>query len=290
MIILVPIVAFTTLSPTYAGSWDLITSTASSKSISLEFVPELSIQSVAAIIVLALSWGLGYFGQPHIVTKFMGIREATDLNKSKIVGMAWQLIALTAASCVGLVGIAFFKDGLANPERIFIEMVKALFHPLAAGFVLCGVLAASMSTMDSMILVCGSVFSEDFYKHLFKKEATTKELLRATRFGVVLVSMLSLFFALNRNTTIQEAVHYAWTGPGCAFGPLVLMALYYKKANKYGAIAGVFTGGLIAGTWSMINGYITDYTIPAMIPGFFISLLSIYVVSRLSENPVLVSE
>lgn len=281
MIIMVPVVALSTID----GGWMRIFEVAQTKNLSLSFIPDVSFDSLLTIVFLIFSWGLGYFGQPHIITKFMGIRDATEMNKSKYLGMTWQLIALSAAACVGLVGIAYFHAGLANPELIFVEMVKSLFHPIIAGFVLCGVLAASMSTMDSQILVCASILSEDFYKHLFKKEASSKELLMVSRLGVVLISAISLGLALNRNTTILEAVLYAWSGLGCAFGPLVLMSLYYNKANKYGAIAGVFTGGIIAGVWSLVNPYIVDITIPAMIPGFFISLASIYVVSRLTTQP-----
>ena len=169
----------------------------------------------------------------------MGINDPENMNKSKYLGMSWQFVALSAAAAIGLVGVPFFTDGLVNPELVFIEMVKSLFHPLAAGFILCGVLAASMSTMDSQILVCASVLSEDLYKRLIHKEASPKELLAISRFGVLLISALSLFLALKKNSTIQEAVLYAWSGLGCAFGPLVLMALYSKKANKYGALTGV---------------------------------------------------
>ena len=147
----------------------------------------------------------------------MGIKETSEMNKSKYLGMTWQFIALSAAASIGLVGMAYFQNGLQNPELIFVEMVKSLFHPLAGGFVLCGVIAASMSTTDSQILVCASVLSEDFYKHLFKKEASPKQLLNASRIGVVIISALSLFFALNKNSTILEAVLYAWSGLGCAF-------------------------------------------------------------------------
>ena len=212
----------------------------------------------------------------------MGINDAENMNKSKYVGMTWQLTALSSAAAVGFVAIAYFDQGLANPEKVFIEMVQSLFHPLAAGFILCGLMAASMSTIDSQILVCGSVCSEDFYKHVFKKHASPKELLAVSRLGVFLVSGLSLFLALSKNSTIQEAVLYAWSGLGCAFGPLVLMSLYSKSTNKYGAIAGVLTGGVVAGLWDLVNPYVTDLAIPAMIPGFFLSLASIYVVSKLT--------
>lgn len=280
MIILVPAVAYSKLDNGFAS----ILAAAQAKEISLNFIPDLSFESLLGITFLVFSWGLGYFGQPHIVTKFMGINDAENMNKSKYLGMTWQLTALSAAAAVGLVAIAYFDQGLANPERVFIEMVKSLFHPLAAGFILCGLMAASMSTIDSQILVCGSVCSEDLYKHVFKKHASPKELLAVTRLGVFLVSGLSLFLALSKNSTIQEAVLYAWSGLGCAFGPLVLMALYSKSTNKFGAIAGVLVGGVVAGTWDLMNGYFTDLAIPAMIPGFFLSLLSIYVVSKLTND------
>lgn len=280
MIVLVPTIAFFHLD----NGWESILSAAQAKNISLQFIPDFSFDSMLAIVFLLLSWGLGYFGQPHIITKFMGINDAENVSKSKCVGMAWQLAALSSAVLVGLVGIGYFNQGLANPERVFIEMVKSLFHPLAGGFILCGVMAASMSTIDSQILVCSSICSEDLYKHLFKRHATPKELLTVSRLGVFLISSLSLFFALSKNTTIQEAVLYAWSGLGCSFGPLVLMSLYSKSANSYGAIAGVLVGGLVAGTWQMVNGYITDIAIPAMLPGFALSLLSIYVVSKLTKS------
>lgn len=278
MIALVPYMAYNTLD----GGWSSIVSAAEQQGISLELVPDASIYSVVAIIFLMLEWGLGYFGQPHIITKFMGIKDSTELNKSKYLGMTWQFLALTGAAFIGLVGIAYFKTELQNPEHIFIEMVKALFHPLAAGFVLCGVIAASLSTMDSQILVSASMLSEDFYKHFLKKQATQKELLIASRAGVVLVSVVSLLLALNRNSTIQQAVLYAWSGLGCSFGPLVLMSLYSTSTNRYGAIAGVIVGSVIAATWDNINPYVISYKIPAMIAGFSLSLITIYVVSKVT--------
>jgi len=281
MIIMVPVVAYLTLN----DGWNTIESHAVANNISLNLLPDHSFTPIMTIIVLLFSWGLGYFGQPHIITKFMGINDPSDMYVAKYIGMTWQVAALAAAVAVGLIAIAYFPSPLPNPELVFVEMTKTLFHPLAAGFVLCGVLAASMSTMDSQILVSASVLSEDFYKHMFKKEASPKELLAVTRIGVLIISAFSLFFAINRNSTILEAVLYAWSGLGCAFGPLVLMSLYYRGANKFGAMAGIFSGGAIAGTWDLVNPYLFDIAIPAMIPGFFISLFSIFFVSRLtSEN------
>ena len=249
------------------------------KEINLHLLPDTSWSSLLGILFIVLGWGLGYFGQPHIVTKFMGIKNAHEINKSKYVGMTWQLIALTAAVFVGLIGLGYFNEGLENPELIFVEMVKSLFNPLTGGFILCGVIAASVSTMDSQILVSASVLSEDFYKHFVHKKASPKQLLMISRLGVIVISIVSLLLAFNNNSTLLDAVFYAWAGLGSAFGPVLLMALYSKSANKYGAIAGIITGGVIAGTWGMINPYLTDMSVPSMIPGFSLSLLSIYLVS-----------
>lgn len=254
------------------------------KEIPLRLIPDLSAESITTTIFIILSWGLGYFGQPHIVTKFMGINDAQELNKSKYVGMTWMCIALTAAAFVGLIGIAFFKNGINNPELVFVEMVKKLFNPITGGFILCGVLAASISTMASQILVCASILSEDLYKHLIHKNATSRELLRISKIGVVIVAVFSLGLAINKNSTILEAVMYAWSGLGSSFGPLMLISLYSKSANKYGAIAGIIVGGTISATWGQFNGYVTDLTLPAMLPGFSLSLLSIFIVSYATKR------
>lgn len=280
MIILVPVVAYSKL----PDGVESIRAAAQAKDISLNIISSTSFESILTIIFLVFGWGLGYFGQPHIITKFMGIKNAEELNKSKYIGMTWMLLTLAAAAAVGLIGIAYFETPLEKPELVFVEMVKDLFNPMFGGFILCGVIAASMSTMDSQILVSASVLSEDFYKHIVRKKASQIELLRVTRAAVVLVSLVSLFIAFKKNSTVLDAVHYAWSGLGCAFGPLVLMSLYSNRANKYGAIAGILTGGLIAGMWDHFNPYITVYKVPSMIPGFILSTIAIVLVSWLTKG------
>jgi sodium/proline symporter len=276
MILIVPTAAFISL----PEGFDTIRSAALSKGISIEGFREISMDGIITTIIITLGWGLGYFGQPHIITKFMGIKCPDELRKSKYVGMTWQVTALAAATFVGIVGVGFFPDGLMNPELVFAEMVQILFNPLIAGFILCGVIAANISTMDSQILVCASVLSEDFYKHIFKTHATERELLFISRAGVVLVSLCSLMIAFMKSSSVLEAVLYAWSGLGSAFGPILLMSLWWKKCNRNGAIAGILVGGFVAGVWPTINTMIqTKYPIPSMIPGFTLSLLAIIIFS-----------
>ncbi len=284
MIILVPLIALFQLPEGLAT----ITSVAASKNISLNFFQDFSLYNVPGILFLVFGWGLGYFGQPHIVTKFMGIKNPDEIYKSKYLGMTWMVAALGGAIAVGLVGIGYFPEGLDKPELVFVQMVKTLFSPLWGGFILCGVLAASISTMDSQILVCASVLSEDLYKHMVHRKASSKELLRTSRMCVILVSAISLVIALNRNATVLETVQYAWSGLGCAFGPLVFASLYSTRTNKYGAMAGIIVGGTIAATWNVLNPYLIQYPIPSMIPGFLLSTASIWIVSRLTSNKNLV--
>lgn len=282
MILIVPFVAYNTL----GNGMDSILAAAEQNQVDLTFFESYSTESVLTVVFLVFGWGLGYFGQPHIVTKFMGIKDPSQLHKSKYLGMSWMFITLLGATAVGLVGIAYFPAGLAKPELVFVEMVRNLFNPLTSGFILCAVLAACMSTMDSQILVCASVLSEDLYKHVIHKKATPGHLLKVARAGVVLVSLGALMIAFNRNSTVLDTVQYAWTGLGCAFGPIVLTSLYSKKANKYGAIAGILVGGLIAATWDLFNDKITSYAVPAMIPGFMLSMASIFIVSNLTQRQV----
>lgn len=279
MIIMVPLVALMSI----PGGFNAIQASAAVQHISLNLLDDISKQSILTIIFLVLGWGLGYFGQPHIITKFMGIKSAEDMYKSKYLGMSWQTLALAAATGVGLVGIGYFPEGLENPELVFISMVKSLFSPFIAGMILCAIIAANMSTMDSQILVCASVLSEDFYKHIVHRTASQRSLLLASRISVILVSLVALTLAFNKSATVLDVVFYAWSGLGCAFGPLVLMSLYSKHTNKYGAIAGILVGGAIAGLWPMLNPLLFPIDVPSMIPGFFLSLLSIWVVSGITR-------
>ena len=166
------------------------------------------------------------------------------------------------------------QNDLANPELLFIIMTKSLFFPLAAGFILCAILAATLSTLDSHILVSGSTFAEDLYKELFRKDASSVELMWISRAGSLIISLLALSMAWNNSSTVYDLVNYAWSGVGSAFGPLVIMSLYTNYVTRQGAIAGMLVGAGTAGIWPYCNSCILP-----LIPGFFASLLALYIVS-----------
>lgn len=276
VILLVPFVALEQIS----GGWQQIFAAMSAKGVSLALLPDTSWQSIVGAISLALGWGLGYFGQPHIITKFLGIKNPKDLRKGKYLGISWQIVVLTAAAFVGIIGISFFEQPLANPQLVFIEMVQRLFTPFFASLILCGILAATVSTMDSQILVCSSVIGEDLWKRLFNKTASSQQIVMVSRSAVVLVALVALVLAFDRNATILAVVLYAWSGLGSAFGPLVLMSLYSTTANRYGAIAGIIVGGVSVIVWEKCNLLLFSYALPPMIVGFPLSLATIYIVSK----------
>jgi sodium/proline symporter len=264
------------------GGWEGVKASLDLHHLSLSFFPDLSGAALLTTFFTAASWGLGYFGQPHIVTKFMGIKNVSEMPKSKYIGMSWMTLSLGAATLVGLVGIAFFKTGLADPEEIFIQMVRQVFHPFVIGFVLCAVLAATINAMSSQVLVLSSSLTEDFYKRLIRKNATSQELLLISRVGVIVVAFIAFVIAYGQFSSIYSLVLYAWSGIGASFGPLLILSLYSKRVNKYGAWAGIISGGVIAATWDYFNKFFT-FQIPAMILGFGIGILAILIVSHLTR-------
>jgi sodium/proline symporter len=260
----------------YVGGFSGIALAAQAKNISLSLLPDYSLKTLASVLVPALGWGLGYFGQPHILVNFMGIDNPDEIRKAKYIGISWQIITLSAATLIGLIGIAFFKTPLANNELVFITMVKALFSPLIAGIVLCAILAAAISTMDSQILVSASMLTQDIYKKMFHKSASQKQLLTISRLASICVVFFSLFLAFDNSESIFSLIRYAWCGLGSTFGPVLLLSLYSKKITRQGALSGVIVGGLVAGSWKYLGLPPQEY---AIIPGFALSLLAIVLVS-----------
>ncbi|MCM3142748.1 sodium/proline symporter PutP [Brevibacillus sp. MER 51] len=237
-------------------------------------------------IISLFAWGLGYFGQPHIIVRFMAITSTSEIKKARSIGMGWMIFSVAGAMLTGLVGIALYsKQGwtLSDPETIFIQLGTILFHPLITGFLLAAILAAIMSTISSQLLVTSSSLTEDIYKTFFKRSATDKELVNFGRLSVLIVSVVAFLLALNKNDTILDLVGYAWAGFGASFGPVILLSLYWKRMNKWGALAGMVAGALTVIIWTRFD-VLKDF-LYEMVPGFAISLLAIVVVSQLTSKP-----
>lgn len=281
-IMIVPIMALS-----HVGGIDAIQQVAAVKEISLNLFSLSPQVGLEEILYPLFGWGLGYFGMPHILIKFMGIRNANELKKARNLGISWQVLALVSAACVGLIAIPYFANGIDNPQLIFVEMVKELFHPMSAGLVMCGVLAATISTMDSQLLVSASVITEDIYKQIFAPKMSSNREVLVFRVSVVVVSLIALWISSGQNKTIMEMVYFSWAGLGCTFGPLLLASLYSNKINYYGALTGVLSGGLAGALWPLINRWLIDMQligpIPAMIIGFPLSLALLFAVSYLTK-------
>ncbi len=249
------------------------------KKLTSSLLPDFSLSTFWTIFMTAAGWGLGYFGQPHIITKFMGIRRVEDMNKAKYVGISWQTIALATATIIGLLGIYIFPEGLADPEQVILNIVKKTLAPFFAGLVLCAILAATTNVMAAQILVVASNLSEDFYKRVFRRHATSNELLWVSRLSVVFISCVGFGIAFFRISSIYQLVEYSWSGLGASFGPLLLLSLYLKNINKYGAFAGILVGGLTAAIWPYLNSRYHLGVASSLIPGFVFGIVSIMGVS-----------
>lgn len=278
MIVIVPFQVFENI-----DGFQAIVQTAQLKQISLSLLPDFSFSSILAAFFLAAGWGLGYFGQPHIITKFMGIHNVSEMHKSKNIGISWLTITLIAATFIGVIGIAYFQNGLEDPQLVFINMVKELYSPFIASFILCSILAAVISVMDAQILVLSSHITEDFYKKILRKSAEHRELILVARLGILASAGVAFVIAYFHITSIYELVFYAWTGLGCSFGPLLILSLFSEKINKYGAFAGILFGGSVAAFWPYFN-HLLPIDIPAMVPGFFLSMLIVYLVSLITNK------
>lgn len=249
----------------------------------LALVPSTSPKELLSLFFVFAGWGLGYFGQPHIITKFMGIKDVKEMKKAMYVGMSWQTLTLASATLIGIVGVSYHMKSLANPELVFVTMVTDIFTPVLATFILCAILAATISTMDSQILVLASSLAEDFYKRAIHKNATSKTILLVSRISVFLVSALAFCIAFTKFSTIFSLVNYAWCGLGATFGPTLILGLYTKFANKYGAWAGISLGGVTSGVWPYFNELL-KIDLPPIIPGFSIGILSICFFSFLTRK------
>lgn len=245
-------------------------------------------EPLSAIAIISLvAWGLGYFGQPHILARFKAARSNKDLTTARRIAVTWTFFSMAGAVLVGLVGLLYQTNtvgaALGDSEKIFMVLVNAVFHPVIAGILLAAILAAIMSTADSQLLVSSSALAEDFYKKVFKPEATSEEVVKVGRIAVVAISGLALVLAMNPDSSVLGLVSYAWAGFGAAFGPAIILSLYWSRMNRNGALAGIIIGGVTVVIWKQLSGGWFD--VYEIVPGFIFSAIAIVIVSLITAAP-----
>ena len=234
-------------------------------------------------LISLLAWGLGYFGQPHILVRFMAINSSGEIKQAVRIAMTWVILSLSAAVAVGMVGSVYLADKLTgtDTETVFLVLTNELFPPIVAGLVLSAVLAAIMSTASSQLLVAASAFAQDFYRTLLRKDANQTELVWISRASVLVIASLSVFLGLNPDNFILEIVAYAWAGFGAAFGPAILLSLFWRRSTRNGIIAGIVVGGLTVLLWKNF----APFALYEIVPGFLFSLVAIWGVSLMDKEP-----
>jgi len=237
-------------------------------------------------VVSSVAWGLGYFGQPHIIVRFMALRTPGEAVAGRRIGIGWMILSCLGAAGTALVGIAVYqRDGgrLADPETVFIALGQLLFHPLIAGFMLAAILAAIMSTISSQLLVTASALVEDLYHGLVRRPLSERSGVLLGRAAVLLVSVVAAAMAWNQNDTILALVAFAWAGFGAAFGPTVLLSLYWRRLTAWGALAGMVVGAVTVAVWGTLEGGLFD--VYEILPGFVFNLIVAVAVSRVTTRP-----
>ena len=282
-LIIAPIVAFNRM-----GGSEGVQAALASVPEAFHLLPQTAAGTLnVALLVSSLAWGLGYFGQPHILPRFMAIRSDKEIRPARIIAMVWVLISLAAAIVVGVTGALLFPE-LADPEQVFIQMTISLFPPIVTGILLTAILAAIMSTADSQLLVTSSAVANDIFKGVMKKDASEKQVLWFSRITVIVVSIIAALmvsvpdaaegtFMYLINQSVFKLVAFAWAGFGAAFGPIILFSLFWKRTTKQGALWGIIAGGVSSCLWWVMQGGIWD--IYEILPGFIISSIVIFVVS-----------
>lgn len=236
-------------------------------------------------ILTGIGWGLGYFGMPHILIRYISIKSEKEMKKSQKIGCLWTCLILILTSIVGIMGRHFFGDSIINdPNLVFIKIVRVIFPGFIAGIFLSAIIAAAMSSADSQLLASSSAFASDVYKPLIRKNASNEEMMRSGRIIVIVISIVAYFIANSPQCSgIMALVSCAWGGFGSAFGPVIILSLYWKRFTYSGAIAGISVGFLVDGLWYV---FLSSYTgIYEIIPGFLCGLLAAVIVSLISKNP-----
>lgn len=252
--------------------------------IELSDISKLDIVSGSSLIgiISLLAWGLGYFGQPHILVRFMSIRDESEMNRAKAIGMSWMGISILGSLAVGFFGYAYVVANgvsLNDSEKIFITLSQLLFNPWIAGFLLAAILAAIMSTIDSQLLVSSSVLTRDIYHAILHKNASDKELVWVGRATVIIIAVIAWYISTDSNSSVLKLVSYAWAGFGAAFGPLIILSLFNRNITKTGAIAGMIVGSVTVIVYKQLEGGIFD--IYELLPGFIFAWIAILVFSKI---------
>lgn len=234
-------------------------------------------------IISLLGWGFGYFGLPHVLARFKAIRSADEVGVATVIGVSWSFVGYLMAILVGLCGVVYLANPLADSERVFIELTSVIFHPLVAGVLLAAILAAIMSTVDSQLLVCSSTLAEDLYPMLAKQPLTQEARLKIGRIAVVAMALMATVLAMKPDSKVLDVVSYAWAGLGASLGPSILLSLYWRSMTAAGALAGVVTGGATVIIWESLSGGL--FELYSLVPGFVLSLTAIAAVSWISVKP-----
>lgn len=253
----------------------------------LKIMTDVDGKPLSLITILSLlGWGLGYFGQPHILARFKAVKSVADLPAARRIAVTWTGFCILGAFLVGLAGMVYVDAHpgviLEDPEQIFMLLVGNLFNPPVAGILLAAILAAIMSTADSQLLVCSTAFAEDLYRDMFRSEATQQEILQAGRISVVVISIIASLLAMNPDSNVLGLVSYAWAGFGAAFGPALLISLFWKRMTRNGALAGILVGGITVVVWKQLAGGWFD--LYEIIPGFVFSSIATVAVSLLDGS------
>nr|WP_295974378.1 sodium/proline symporter PutP [uncultured Bacillus sp.] len=241
-------------------------------------------------IISAMAWGLGYFGQPHIIVRFMAIKTVKETKSARRIGMSWMVFSLIGTIFTALIGIAFFDKfpqyTLNNPEAVFLTLGQILFHPLIAGFLLAAVLAAIMSTVSSQLIVTSSALIQDLYKVVLRKNGSDREYVFLGRMAVLVVAIIAVVLAYEQDNTILNLVAYAWAGFGGSFGPVILLSLFWKRMTGWGAISGLLSGATTVIIWAKATeiGHIS-FQLYEIVPGFIVNLIVSLIVSLLTYKP-----
>ncbi len=234
------------------------------------------------------AWGLGYFGQPHVLVRFMAAESVAAIKPARRIAMSWMVISLFGSLMTGFFGIAYFSgrpeaaDLVGNSEAVFILLTQVIFNPWFAGFLLAAILAAIMSTIDSQLIICSSAITEDFYKRYFRPDATDKELVLVGRVSVVLIALMAIIIAQDPDSKVLSLVSYAWAGLGAAFGPVVLFSVLWRQTSRNGALAGMLVGAITVVVWKQLSGGWFD--VYELLPGFILASLAIYIFSKLDSS------